>query len=545
VGKRRDGGCPGCGAREVDGQRYCLACGERLVARDELLGALIERLGAAPPVAAPAPGGSSRAVPGVPHGGPPSRAGWGVSLPGARVSTLLVLAALVFGVAIGNAASRAPATLDAARPPLRVLLAGRSAATKPTPGVAAEPTGSLAAPPVEEATATAAPAGEASTPTRPAKPLSAGPSGTSGATGAAGTGSGGGGSAAAPATKLPAFKHVFVVMLSDEPYATAFGPSSPAHYLSHTLESRGELLVRYDAVAHEQLANEIALLSGQGPTTATAANCPIYADLAASGVAPGAEVLGDGCVYPRSTPTLVAQLAAKHLVARAYIEGIGEAGAARDGCARPVTGAADPTAAQTAAGAYATFRNPFLYFHSLLDSSSCSTGDVSIARLQADLSRAARTPSLLYIAPGRCRDGNPTPCSPGAPAGMAPADAFLARIVPQILRSPAYHDGGLLVITVDEAPSSGEFADSSGCCGQPRYPNVPAAGPTGLSPRGGGTVGALLLSPLLFKAGSTSQEQYNHFSLLRTIEDGFGVAHLGYAALPGVKSFEPSLFTGR
>jgi hypothetical protein len=128
---------------------------------------------------------------------------------------------------------------------------------------------------------------------------------------------------------------------------------------------------------------------------------------------------------------------------------------------------------------------------------------------------------------------------------MAPADAFLARIVPQILRSPAYHDGGLLVITVDEAPSSGEFADSSGCCGQPRYPNVPAAGPTGLSPRGGGTVGALLLSPLLFKAGSTSQEQYNHFSLLRTIEDGFGVAHLGYAALPGVKSFEPSLFTGR
>jgi len=91
------------------------------------------------------------------------------------------------------------------------------------------------------------------------------------------------------------------------------------------------------------------------------------------------------------------------------------------------------------------------------------------------------------------------------------------------------------VITVDEAPSSGEFADSSGCCGQPSYPNLPAATAAGLSPRGGGTVGALLLSPLI-KGGATSQEPYSHFSLLRTIEDLFAVSHLGYAALPAVKN---------
>ena len=40
------------------------------------------------------------------------------------------------------------------------------------------------------------------------------------------------------ATKLPAVKHVFVVMLDDEPYATVFGPASPAHYLTGTLETR-------------------------------------------------------------------------------------------------------------------------------------------------------------------------------------------------------------------------------------------------------------------------------------------------------------------
>ena len=93
----------------------------------------------------------------------------------------------------------------------------------------------------------------------------------------------------------------------------------------------------------------------------------------------------------------------------------------------------------------------------------------------------ARTPSFSYIVPDRCHDGNPAPCAPGAPAGMAPAGAFLERVVPEILASAAYKSAGLLVITVDEAPSSGEFADSSSCCGAPSYPNVTA--PSGVGPR--------------------------------------------------------------
>jgi hypothetical protein len=54
-------------------------------------------------------------------------------------------------------------------------------------------------------------------------------------------------------------------------------------------------------------------------------------------------------------------------------------------------------------------------------------------------------------------------------------------------------------------------------------------------------VGALLLSP--FVEGKTvSQEEFNHFSLLRTIEDLFGLEHLGYAGGSAVKSFEPAMF---
>ena len=100
-------------------------------------------------------------------------------------------------------------------------------------------------------------------------------------------------------------------MLSDEPYAAAFGPESKAHYLAATLERRGTLLVRYDAVAHEQLANELALISGQGPTAETEANCPTYGDVAPATGAASGQVLGNGCVYPPATPTLPGQLSAQ------------------------------------------------------------------------------------------------------------------------------------------------------------------------------------------------------------------------------------------
>jgi hypothetical protein len=344
-------------------------------------------------------------------------------------------------------------------------------------------------------------------------------------------------------------KHVFVIMLSNQPFASTFGPASTAPYLSQTLEKKGELLVRYYAVAHEELANGIGLLSGQGPTVATAANCPTYADVTGAKVGADQQVTGQGCVYPSSTQTLVGQLAAKHLQWRSYVEGIDEgAPGTGGGCAHPVLGAADPTAAQPSqpppAQPYATFRDPFAYFHSVIDSPACATDVVGLNALGADLAKGTRAPSLSYIVPDRCHDANPTPCAPAAPAGPAAADGFLKLLVGKILSSSAYKDGGLIVITADEAPSGGEFADSSSCCGQPQFPNLPTpAGATaGLAASGGGQVGALLLSPFV-KGGTTSQEPYNHFSLLRTIEDLFGLKHLGYAGLAHVSSFEPSLFS--
>ena len=529
------------------GQRYCLDCGERSGSRSPQLVGLLQRVregGEAdrPRIADPA-GGSPA---GAPPPTRPSPAAWlgaragALTLPSSRVSALLVLAFLGFGLLLGNVAgSRVDYTLAASAgrqvklvlpPPSTPSTVAESASSEP-PSASEEPTPEAAA---------------SSTPAPVAAPSSSGanPS-TPGSGGAAGgktesPAPGGSGSAVA----LPAVKHVFVIVLSNQPYASVFGPASSAHYLSRTLERRGELLVRYYAVAHEQLANGIALLSGQGPTAASAANCSLYSDIAPANAGEDQQVLGDGCIYPRTTETLAGQLSAKHLTWKAYVQGIDEAGAAAGACAHPALGAPDPTSAQTPTGQpYATFRNPFVYFHSLIDTPACAANDVGLSALNADLSNPTRTPSFSYIVPDRCHDGDSAPCTSGAPTGLPAADGFLQRVVPKILASKAYKRGGLLAITVDQAPSGGEYGDSSSCCGQPVFPNLPApaGAPAGLPANGGGQVGALLLSPFV-KPGTTNQEQYNHYSLLRTIEDLFSLKHLGYAGLAHVNALDPSLF---
>lgn len=552
----RAGLCDDCGAPRQRRQRYCLGCGARVGSRspqlERLLRGVRERCEADRPDA-PAVGALAYGVAGAMATPAPAQEGsrWaGLTLPSSRVSAVLVLMFLGFGVIIGGVAGspvQSTFAASAARHVKLVLPPATPAAPTSTPeGSSSSPSEppSAAAEPTPPASSAGAPSLPASTPAKSGSGKSSSPSGSGGGNGGAGES---GSSTPAPAgssSKLPPVKHVFVIVLSDQPYASVFGPASSSPYLSQTLEHRGELLVRYYAVAHQQLANGIALISGQGPTVETAANCPVYGDIAPAAVGGEEQVTGHGCVYPSSTKTLVGQLAAKHLTWRAYLQGMDEGAASGvDGaCGHPALGASDPTSAPAppAGQTYGTWRNPFVYFHSLIDSPACASDDVGLDKLSTDLANPKSTPSFSYIVPDRCHDAGPTPCASGAPAGLQAAEGFLKQVVSEILASKAYKENGLLAITVDQAPATGELADSSSCCGQPQFPNLPAS-TSGLGPEGGGQVGALLLSP--FVHPGVSQEPYNHFSLLRTVEDLFGLSHLGYAGLSKVSSFEPSIFS--
>jgi hypothetical protein len=357
-------------------------------------------------------------------------------------------------------------------------------------------------------------------------------------------------------------------VLADQGAGTAFGATSPAPYLAKTLTAEGELLRDYYAVSSGELANMVALVSGQGPTPQTATNCPVFSELTPGTLGSDEQVLGTGCVYPKQTLTIGDQLTSAGKSWRAYIGGLEDAPPGQPtSCRHPALGGADTEQAPTASDPYVTWRNPFVYFDSLVTTANCATDDVGLQQLNPDLASAGKTPSLAFIVPDRCHDGSPEPCAPGAPAGLAPAGAFLEKVVPEIELSPAYREGGLIAITFDRAPQSGPEADATGCCLTSTYPNLPAStgavtttttsttatgsstpaasttSPASASgtPAGGGKVGLLLISKYI-KPGSSAVGEYDHFALLLSIEKLFALKALGYAAAPGLLPFDASVY---
>ncbi|MDT7570003.1 MAG: hypothetical protein QOE05_177 [Actinomycetota bacterium] len=354
----------------------------------------------------------------------------------------------------------------------------------------------------------------------------------------------------AAAPKQPRIGHLFVIELENKGFDTTFGPSAPA-YLARTLPSQGALLTQYYATGHASLDNYITQVSGQAANMYTQADCQQYVDVVPGVPVPdgSGQVVGQGCVYPASVKTLADQVTSAGMTWRGYMEDLGaDPSREKATCGSPGsstgTGTHDPTQSATAKDQYAARHNPFVYFHSLLDSGACDRYVGPLPRLATDLRTVSTTPNFSWITPDLCSDGHDEPCVDGRPGGLKSINDFLAVWVPRITSSPAYKKDGLLVITFDEADVSG---DAEACCDNPTGPNTPMPG---ISGPGGGRPGAVLLSPFI-KPGTRSDVQYDHYSALRSYEDLLGIrtggtdgkGHLGYAARDGIVTFGRDIFT--
>jgi phosphatidylinositol-3-phosphatase len=297
-------------------------------------------------------------------------------------------------------------------------------------------------------------------------------------------------------------KHVFLVSAASHGYQAAFGAAPQMPYLAATLRPQGVLLPNYELLDQASLPNGIAAISGQPPTAATRADCPDY----------------EACIYPVETFTLVDQLGTARFSWRAYVEGMSDEAGQPESCVHPEPGAAETPAT----GGYSARLNPFVFFHSLLDLGDCASNDVPLTELAKDLRKTDSTPNFSYVAPNLCDAGFLGQCPEGAADGAAAADAFLARVVPPILASPAYKKDGLLIVSFDAVDSTPPAATAT------------AASADSLK------VGALLVSRFLTPAASDAAP-YTPYSLLRSSEDLFGLDHLGAAGGKRVRSFAPAL----
>jgi hypothetical protein len=212
-----------------------------------------------------------------------------------------------------------------------------------------------------------------------------------------------------------------------------------------------------------------------------------------------------------------------------------------------------PSASVPLGDQYATRHNPFVYFHSIIDSPACNTNVVNLNQLTQDLSSESSTPDFVFITPSLCDDGHDSPCVNGQPGGLVSADVFLQKWIPLIEASRAYQRDGLIIVTFDEggytiaASSTGITITFQGqyCCSEQPGPNLaPFPQSTSIGSitlvtgdYGGDRTGAVLLSPFL-KPGTVSNTPFNHYSLLKTLEDIYDTdGYLGYAGQPGLLSF--------
>ncbi len=368
-----------------------------------------------------------------------------------------------------------------------------------------------------------------------------------------------GGSTTTPANGLPPVRHVFIIVLENEGYATTFGTPANDPYLATTLPASGALLSDYYGIGHFSNDNYLAMISGQAPNPLTQADCQQFVDFPPSAtVASDGQISDSGCVYPTAVTTVANQLSAAHRTWKAYMQDMGNI-ASREAavCGHPAVGSADNTQKAVSGDGYATRHNPFVYFHSIIDDTKLCDADVvplgtttgqlpadvptGTTGLATDLKSAATTPNLSFITPNLCNDGHDAPCinQQGSASALTNIDAFLQTWVPLITGSAAFKKDGLLEVTFDEADPDGGNADASACCNEQPGPAAPQPG--GFGP-GGGRIGTVLISPFI-KGGTVTTVPYNHYSTLATVEDLFGLAKLGQARTVSA-TFGKDVFTG-
>jgi hypothetical protein len=197
-----------------------------------------------------------------------------------------------------------------------------------------------------------------------------------------------------------------------------------------------------------------------------------------SGSTHGARATCAKCRY--RARNLVDLLEAAHLSWKAYM----------DAMPRPCFG-------PTRAGPYAKRHNPFLFFTDITSNPQRCARVVPLAALAHD-ERAGTLPRFSWITPDLCHDMHN--CS------VAHGDAFLARLVPPLVR--AVGPDGAIFITWDEGTTK------RGCCGgRAAGGNIPTF-------VAGGAV----------RPGAAPVTAYDSLSILRTIEDAWRLPRLGQSA---------------
>jgi len=315
---------------------------------------------------------------------------------------------------------------------------------------------------------------------------------------------------------VPRYDHVFVIVEENKDYSQILNPAAAPNIAG--LAAKYGDAAQFFGEGHPSEGNYVALLGGD--------NLGMHDDDAFYCTPGSTQPYCGGAAKPgyrdhtAHTPHLGDQLAAAGLTWKGYYENLPEPGSLAI-----VAGDPKSTNSMKTASLYAAKHTGFTNFESTQKDPHRAERLVDFGQLDRDLAADA-LPSFALIVPNQCNEMHglgvpdaPADCQSGNTAGLIRrGDAVTGELVRRLQATKAWKGAGnvAIVITFDE----GVGGSHEGCCD---------GAPAGTS-LGGGHIPTIVITNH-GPRGLQDQTAYNHYSLLRTLEDAFGIAeHLSHAA---------------
>lgn len=358
---------------------------------------------------------------------------------------------------------------------------------------------------------------------------------------------------------VPHLDHVFLIMMENHYYGQIIG-NAGAPFINQWAQS-ANLATNYLAVGHPSLTNYLEVVGGSNfgvindhspdwhngscvpnlvsgvPSDESSPNgiCPI----AGSGMdapIPAVDTSNEGTpgepIYNAPFPaapaigmTIADQLVAKHKSWKSYQESLPASGPDYVNLSDGIYSNLSPVNQSDIQKFYAVKHNPFVYFANVQANTNPNNGFNNIAGfdgldgLYADLA-TGNVPNFSFIAPNQCHDmhgiSNGGAFCADDSTTIQMGDAALQNLVTTIKGSQAWQQGkNAIVVLWDEND----------------YSSLPNQVVTIVDTNYG-------------VSGVESNQAYNHYSLLKTLEDGFGLPCLNHACDSNVQEMSDMFQAG-
>jgi phospholipase C len=321
-------------------------------------------------------------------------------------------------------------------------------------------------------------------------------------------------SASNGSSTIPRYQHIVEIMMENTSYGTIIG--NPVAPNLNALAQKYGLATDYFGVTHPSEPNYVAAVGGD--YFGIQDDDQFYCTPALAGTDPN-------CAGTTVNHTVEAQSIADQLTAagktwKGYFQSLPPK---PDTLVSSGPGANGPYTFKypsNSVALYASKHNPFVNF----------TGTQAEVKNMVDDSQLARDlahkdlPTYSLIVPDQCHDMHGTGGCSSTDGLISAGDTYVANTVSAITDSKQWREGrNAIVITWDEDDFSDSGQPGTGCCG---------------NTVGGGHVATIVITNKT-KSPITDGTPYNHYSLLRTMEDAFGLPCLAHACDSAVTPMTP------